>query len=115
MKLRNVIIWTFSSILFLLIVSTEVQAQELKEVDASDILEKIEHGEDIFLENVQIIGNLNVSEIELKTIPIKRTQFEIERIYLKDELKVVESKITIKNSVFENDVDFSQQAVPKLI
>ena len=103
MKLRNVIIWTFSLVSFLLVVLTGVQAQELTEVNASDILEKIENGEDIFLENVWITGDLNVSKIELKTVDLNY------------ELRVVESQIIIKDSVFENDVDFSNAQLKKSV
>jgi hypothetical protein len=62
--------------------STGAQAQELEEVPAKDILEQIENGEDIYLENVRITGEFNLSR------------------------KIVKNELTIKDSVFENDVDF---------
>jgi uncharacterized protein YjbI with pentapeptide repeats len=87
--------------------STGVQAQELIEVSASEILKQIENGEDVYFENVRITGKLNLSTIELEKVPIARSDDEI-RIYgLEEELKIVESTIEIYGSVFEGDVDFS--------
>jgi hypothetical protein len=107
MKPRNLIPLVFLSALILLAMATVVQAQELEEVPASYILEQIENGEDIYLENVRIVGELTLNSIELETAPITRTKYQIEFLGLEEELKIVESKIAITNSVFENDVDFS--------
>ena len=72
MESKNAIVWALLVVLVVLAMSTGVQAQELREVPASEILEKIRAGEDIHLENVRITGELNVSKIELKTVPITR-------------------------------------------
>ena len=108
MMLRNVIVGVLLPVLVVLTMSIGVQAQEFREeVPASDILEQIKNGEDIYLENVRITGELDLSKIELKTVPIARTWWQIEEFGLEEEFKIVKSKITITNSVFENDVDFS--------
>ena len=105
MKPKNVIVWILVLAIVVLLMSTSVQAKD--EVNATAILEKIENGEDIYLENVHIVGELDLSEIELKTIPNTRSEWEISFFYLEEELKIVESKIEIHDSVFEDDVDFS--------
>ena len=112
MEPRNVIVWTLLVVLVVLLMSAVVQAQELTEVPASEILEKIQAGEDVHLENVRITGEFNLSKIELETAPIVCTSVEIEWVSLKEgpkiyygllnELKIIESEITIINSVFEN-------------
>ena len=107
MKPKNVIAWVLCLSIVALFLSSGIQAQELTEVNATDILEKIENGENIFLENARIKGELNLSKIELKTSPIARSKEEIMYYGLEEELKIVESKIKIHDSVFEDDVDFS--------
>jgi len=129
MKTKNVIAWILLLGIVVLLMSTSVQAKELTEVNASDILEKIVNGEDVFLRNVRIIGELNLSKIELETVHNAQREkdivfyvgppildiaeaFEIPSQYsvtyhLEKELKIVENNITIRNSIFEEDVDFS--------
>ncbi len=74
MALRSVIMWTLFSVIVVFVLSTGVQAQELTDVPASKILELIENGEDIYLENVRITGELNLSTIELQKVPNPREQ-----------------------------------------
>jgi len=106
MEPRNVIVWMLLPVLVVLAMSAGVQAQELREVPASEILEKIQAGEDVYLENVRITGELDISKIELETVPIARTWVE-EYLGLKEKFgSVIESKITIKDSIFETDVNF---------
>ena len=107
MEQRNMIMWVLLSVIVLLAMSSGVQAQELTEVNASDVLEQIEKGEDICLENARITGELDLSKIYLKTVHIDRPKWQLLDLGLEEELKIVESKITITNSVFENDGDFS--------
>ncbi|NQE06547.1 hypothetical protein C5S32_11820 [ANME-1 cluster archaeon GoMg1] len=85
METRNVILWALLPVIVVLVMSIGVQARELAEVNADDILKQIENGEDIYLENVCIIGLFDFKEPQ----------------------NIVESEITIINSVFENTVDFS--------
>jgi uncharacterized protein YjbI with pentapeptide repeats len=105
MKPKNVIVWILLLGIVVLLMSTSAQAND--EVNANAILEKIENGEGVYLENVHIVGELNLSEIELKTIPNRRSEWEIYFYDLEEELKIVESEIEIRDSVFEDDVDFS--------
>ncbi len=74
MALRSAILWTLFSVIVVFVLSMGVQAQELTDVPASDILELIENGEDIYLENVRITGELNLSTIELQKVPNPREQ-----------------------------------------
>jgi hypothetical protein len=113
MEPRNVIMWILLPVLVVLAMSAGVQAQELREVPASEILEKIQAGEDVFLENVRITGELNLGGIELETVLIAREKFEIDLLGLEKELNIVESKITIINSVFGNATDFSNTQFKK--
>jgi uncharacterized protein YjbI with pentapeptide repeats len=87
--------------------STGVQAKEIGEKSASEILKLIENGKNIFLDNVNITGKLDLSKIDLTTVPNARSAREIGYYGLEKELKIVESNIKIQNSVFEEDVDFS--------
>ena len=107
------IVWMLLPVLVVLAMSAGVQAQELREVPASEILEKIQAGEDVHLENVRITGEFNLGRIELETVPITRTWWEINLMGLKEELKIVESKIVIRSSIFENDIDFSNTQFKK--
>ena len=77
MEQRNAITWALLSVIIVLLMTTCVQAQESVEVPASKILEQIENGEDdINYENVRITGELDLSEIELETVSIERTEEE---------------------------------------
>ncbi len=82
----------------LYLLSTIVQATEYKvvnkEVQAADILNHIEKGEDVNLTNCCIVGELNLSKIELKTVPMT-------------DLRIITSNISIEDSKFENKLDFS--------
>jgi len=110
---RKVIVWLLCLGIVVLLMTTCVQAQELTEVPASDILEQIENGEDIYYENVRITGELDLSEIELETVFVTRPVWQIRTLGLEKELNIVESKIIIKNSIFENEVDFSDTQLIK--
>jgi len=61
MALRNVILWTLFSVIVVFVLSTGVQAQELTDVPATDILEQNRNGEDVAYENVRITGKLDLS------------------------------------------------------
>jgi len=134
---RTLIFCILLSTLVIFLLSTTAQASEYreinKEVKAEDILKHIENGDDINLTNCQIVGELNLSKIELKTVPNPRYQelmeyyqSEIDLLKLNGDkeshfgsimpekqpkinkdLKVVESNITIFNSIFEDNFDFS--------
>ena len=117
MKPKSVIVWILLLGIVVLFLSTSVQAKELTEVNATDILKQLENGEDISLENVRIIGAFNLTIIELKTVPVARAElWVIEYADLEgkskiveslkiERLKIVESEIAIIHSIFEHDVD----------
>jgi len=99
--------WTLFSVIAVFVLSTGVQAQELTDVPASDILKQIDNEENIFLQNVNITGKLDLSKIDLKTVPSAWSTLKDFEFGLEKELKIVESNIIIQDSVFEEDVDFS--------
>ena len=107
------ILWILLPVIVVLAMAAGVQAQELREVPASEILEKIQAGEDVNYTNVRVTGEFDLSKIKLKTIPIERWQMDFERYGLEEELKIVESKVSIKDSIFENDVNFSNTLIKK--
>lgn len=109
-----------STLVFLLL-STAVQATEYREVNtevqAEDILKHIENGDDIYVDNCSILGELDISKIELETVPnpnfdqLLRQGVEKETILIftefRENLSIIESNITIKNTIIENSLDFS--------
>ncbi len=80
------------------LLATVVQANEYseanKDVQAADVLNHLEKGDDVNLTNCHIFGELNVSKIKLETDPSLH-------------LSIIKSNIIIKNSIFENKLDFS--------
>ena len=107
------IMWILLPVLVVLVMSAGVQAQELREVPASEILAQIQAGEDVNYANVRVTGVLDLSKIELETVPTAREEWQIEYWDVEEELKIVESKITIINSVFGNTTDFSNAQFKK--
>lgn len=102
MKIINIIIIIFYFLTFSISTMTiDVQAKEYNEIDAKIILNKIEKGEDINLENVSIRGEFNLNGLALN-----KTISEQSACGMKG-LKIVESNITITDSIFENKVDLS--------
>lgn len=113
--MKRMIVWMFCLDIIVLLLSTGIQAQELTDVPASDILEQIRNGEDVTYENVRITGKLDLSKIKLETVPNARFVRYSNYVGLEKELKIVESNIIIKCSVFEEDVDFSNTEFRKNI
>ncbi len=120
MKFRTLTSYILLSILVILLLCTEVQANEYREVNAKvkaeDILKHIENDDDINLTDCSIVGELNVSKIKLKTIPNPYFHKSLDARYttallfyidLKENLSIIESNITIENSTFKNTFDFS--------
>lgn len=112
MKQKNTIVWILLLGIVVLLLSSYVQAKELTEVNATDILEQIENGENIALNECRITGELDLSKRELNTITIARSKCEIDH-GLEEELNIVESKINIQDSVFVDDVNFSNTQLRK--
>jgi len=82
-----------------------------------EILEKIERGEPVDYDNVVVVGDLNLSGLNLPTEHVERTEFEIEWHGLAEEMAMVESPInitnskirgnaTLGNSIFQESVNF---------
>ena len=107
MKPKNVIVWILLLGIVVLLMSTSVQAKERTEVNATDILKQIEKGGDINLGNVCITGKLDLSKLDLETVPSARSSMVILFYGIEKELNIVESRINIFDSVFEDAVDFS--------
>ena len=121
MKARSLVYCILLSTFVILLLSTATQATEYREnnteVNASEILTHIENGEYINITNCHIVGELNVSNVKLKTVPklenpdhmyfIDNEEWEIYDSGVNEELKVVESNISIHDSLFENNIDFS--------
>jgi len=74
-------------------------------VQASDILAKIERGEPVKYDGVIIEGDLNLSELDLPTEHVDRTEYE-KSLGLAEELKLVRSSINITNSEIRGIVNF---------
>ncbi len=102
---------------FISLLSTTEYRKTNEEVKAEEILKHIENGDDIYLQNCNIIGELNVSKIKLKTVPIPyndvlsdyRAHLYSEKIFygVNKNLSIIKSNISIKDSTFENELDFS--------
>ncbi|AKB50124.1 hypothetical protein MSBRW_0871 [Methanosarcina barkeri str. Wiesmoor] len=116
MKFRSLTFFLLLSILALLLLSTTVQAAEYREVNtkvkAEDILKNIESGKDIYLENCRIVGELNLSNVELKKVSkynrIPWYYYEEDPDPTDSEEGVVEGNITFINCSFDSDLDFSK-------
>ena len=120
--MRAGILGSYILLLTLLFTSlaTVVQATEYseanKDVQAADILNHIENGDDVNLTNCHIFGELNLSKIKLETVPNPCFNILLSRLgdrkYLIDHgvnenLSVIASSIIIKNSTFENNLNFA--------
>ncbi len=111
MNFKTLIFCTLFSASLVLLLSSTVSAIEYRKVDseikAEDILKQIENETDIYLENCSIVGELDLSEVNLETIPNPKFKPYLEDYGVSEELKIIESNIIIKNSIFKNDIDFS--------
>ena len=74
-------------------------------IPASEILAKIERGEDVEYDGVIVEGDLDISGVYLPTERVERTEIE-KSLKLTDERKVIRSKITITDSEIKGDVYF---------
>jgi len=130
MNSRSLVSFILLSTLVIILLSTVAQASgygqaidyrrdmcpQYREVKAEEVLKQIENGEDVFLKNCIVIGELNVSKIKLENTPnpyySKMVNEGLDGYYLNyndvhENLGIIESNITIRNSIFENDVNFS--------
>ena len=122
MNARSSVSCILLATLVLFVLSTAVHAIEYKEVQAGDILKLIENGKEVNITDSHIIGELNLSEIKLETVPNPFFRSAKEgwilvnyNAEINENLKVIESNITIINSNFENSVNFSNVLFNKTI
>ncbi len=74
-------------------------SQVLRVVPAQEILDKISRGEPVVYRDVIIQGDLNISDLDLPTVPSNRSDIDINYLGLANKLKVVRSFIDLGNSV----------------
>ncbi len=97
------------------VLSTVVQAIEYREVNtevqAADILNHFEKGDDVNFTNCRIVGELNSSKIKLEMIPNHRFRrgvaFGLKSFSGNENLSVIKSRIIIRNSIFENKLNLN--------
>jgi len=76
-------------------------------IPASEILAKIERGEDVEYDGVIVEGDLDISGLNLPTEHIERMWYVIERLNLAGEAKTITSPISITNSEFQGAATFT--------
>ncbi len=93
---KNVLLVLVLFTLVLTILPQNALAGENRQVNASEILDTIEKGKLVDEENCIIIGDLDLSKINLSTIKVDGR-----------ELRRVNNSISIKNSIIKGDVNFN--------
>ena len=88
--------------------------EKVREVPASEILDKILKGEDVEYDCVIVKGDLDLSKLDLPTQHIERTDFQ-KAIGLSEEAKLVKSEIKIINSKIDGILGFDYTLFQKLI
>ena len=86
-----------------------------REVPASEILEKIQRGEDVAYDHVIIKGDLDLSLLELPTWHVNRTRWDLAVAQLAEKLKVVISQIKITNSRIDGNLKLNDTVFQKSI
>ena len=116
MKAISLVSCIMLSIFGIFLLSMGAQATEYREIKAKDILEHIKNNEEVNLTGYCIDGELNISTIKLETVPnpyfykLVNEGFDKERLIhfgLNENLHVINSNVTIKNSIFEKVSNFS--------
>lgn len=83
------------------------ESDDLRVVPASVILAKIKNGATVEYDHKRIVGNLDISYIDIP----KRDTEEHDKIRIRGSIKItnseIEGSIIIKNAVFESEVSFS--------
>ena len=84
-----------------------------KIIRAEDILEKIEIGAPVDYNNVTIVGDLNLSSLQLPSKHKERSEFEQEIRYLSTDVKLIESPISIngskiRGSIYSDNIIFNR-------
>jgi hypothetical protein len=76
------------------------------EVQASEILAKVQNGEPVEYDHIIIKGDINISQLNLPIKQINRTSFDLVFGY-SESLKVVSSSIRINDSTFDGFVSIN--------
>jgi hypothetical protein len=88
------------AVLEMMLMTEETESEErLREIPASEILDKIQKGEPVEYDHVRIVGDLELSKLDLPTQHIERTNFH-------EEAKHIQSRIKITNSRIEGETLF---------
>jgi uncharacterized protein YjbI with pentapeptide repeats len=87
----------------------------LREVPASEILAKIEKGEDVDYDDVVINGDIDIYNLDLQRVPIRRSTFEIKSREHLEEAKLVQSEIKITKSIFKGELKFNNLLFNELV
>ena len=82
----------------------------LKEIASVEIIAKIEKGETIDLDHVRILGDLNISKLNLASKTIERTDLEINSLGLENNILIINSIIKVRNSEILGISNFSELA-----
>jgi hypothetical protein len=67
------------------------KTEGLREVPASEILDKIQKGEPVEYDHIRIVGDLDIIKLDLPTEKVARTEHQIKELMLPEESKVVSS------------------------
>ncbi|MCX6681053.1 MAG: pentapeptide repeat-containing protein [Methanothrix sp.] len=92
------------SLIALLFLALAVQAEPSRVVQAEEILNKIELGEPVEYDGVTVVGDLDVSALNLSVIRIKRTSLDA-FFRLSEDAKIVASPIKIINSKINGELN----------
>jgi hypothetical protein len=91
----------------------DVISMDLKEVPASEILEKIKKGSPVDYNKIKILDVLDVSCLNMPTKHVHRYSDEIEEMGLKEDLTVIPASIKITNSKINGIIGFDNALFEK--
>ena len=92
--------------LAMLLIMVAGAAEPTRVVNAEEILKKIELGQPVEYDNVTIVGDLNLTGLDLLRVPVKRKDIE-KFLGLPDYETLVVSPIILTNSVIRDSIDFN--------
>ena len=96
------------SLIALLFLALAVQAEPSRVVQAEEILKKIEMGEPVEYERVTIVGDLDISKLELPKVFVARTDEEKDYYSLTDNAKLVISPIKITDCLILGSLNLNE-------
>jgi uncharacterized protein YjbI with pentapeptide repeats len=86
----------------------------LREIPSSEILDKIKKGDQVTYDRVRIVGDMDLSKLELPTEHVDRTGLQ-KLADLKEDIKIVSSFIRIVNSTIQGALDFSNSTFSDIV